>query len=84
MKTETEQKILEALVALDQAVDQMRLPGPKPNLLPLFSRIEDLARELPAGSDPDLLHYLHKKSYQKARQLLEGKTPAPASGACQR
>jgi hypothetical protein len=71
--TNTESEILKALVELDQGVKTMRTASPKPDLLPLFQRIDNLALELPPGSDPNLRHYLAKKSYEKARRLLEGR-----------
>jgi hypothetical protein len=45
--------------------------NPKPDLRPMFARLETLAGQLPKETDPNLLHYLHRKSYQKARALLE-------------
>jgi hypothetical protein len=66
-----EQQILDNLLALETAASQMATANPKPDLLLLFSRIDDLARQLPAGTDPELLHFLHRKSYQKACALLQ-------------
>jgi hypothetical protein len=80
--TQTEQQILDALLQLEAAVAQMKTVQPKPNLLPIFTRIEELARTLPSGSDPALLHYLRKKSYEKARLLLQGRDAENASGNC--
>jgi len=51
-------------------------------LLAFFERLEALARKLPRGSNPDLLHYLNRKSYEKARLLLEGRDPENARGTC--
>jgi hypothetical protein len=65
-----EQQILDNLMALEAAAAKMPAATPKPDLLPIFSRLDELARQLPAGSEPDLLHYLHRKSYQKACALL--------------
>lgn len=69
---ETEQAILATLLELEEKVAQMKTANPKPNLLPVFDRLDALARELPPGADPELLHFLHKKSYEKARMLLQG------------
>ena len=80
--TETEQSILQALVELGHAVASMPTANPKPNLLPMFSRIDELTRQLPRESDPSLLHYLHKKSYEKARLLLQGREAENARGNC--
>jgi Tfp pilus assembly protein PilO len=64
-----EQQILDNLTALEAAAANMAA-NPKPDLMPLFRRLDELARQLPAGTEPDLLHYLHRKSYQKACALL--------------
>ncbi|MGD0815086.1 MAG: hypothetical protein ABSA83_15915 [Verrucomicrobiota bacterium] len=65
-----EQQILDNLIALEEAAAKMAAANPKPDLLPIFSRLDELARQLPAGSEPELLHYLHRKSYQKACAFL--------------
>jgi len=80
--TESEQKILQALLDLEGAVASMPTANPKPNLLTLFSRIDELTRQLPREADPSLLHYLHKKSYEKARLLLQGREAENARGNC--
>jgi hypothetical protein len=41
-----------------------------------------LMRQLPRDADPNLLHHLHKKSYEKARLLLEGRGVENARGSC--
>ncbi len=79
---ETERAILQSLVELDTAVKSMPTANPKPNLLPIFSRLDELTRQLPKTASPDLLHYLHKKSYEKARLLLEGRNAENARGNC--
>lgn len=79
---ETENKILSALADLDEAVKKMAAANPKPNLLPLFERIDRLTEELPRTTDPELLHFLTRKSYEKARARLEGR--AAARGSCGR
>ena len=80
--TETENKILEALLELESAVRSMPAANPKPNLLPLFARLDELAGGLPRDTDPTLLHYLHKKSYEKARLFLQGREAENAAGNC--
>jgi hypothetical protein len=77
-----ESDILKTLVELDDAVKAMPTANPKPNLLPLFARIEDLTKQLSASTPPVLLHYLHKKSYQKARLFLEDRDAENAAGNC--
>ena len=68
--TETEKAILDALNELDQKVQSMKTANPKPNLLPLFARLDGLAASLPKTANPELIHFLHRKSYDKARMLL--------------
>jgi len=80
--TETEQAILKSLVELEHVVKSMPTTNPKPNLMPLFARIDELTRALPRDADPTLLHYLQKKSYQKARLFLEGRDAENQAGSC--
>jgi len=80
--SETEQAILNALNELDTAVKSMPTAGSMPNLLPIFQRLDMLASQLPKRVNPDLLHYLNRKSYEKARLLLEGHNPENAHGTC--
>jgi len=80
--TETEQNILQALLQLEAAVESMPKTIPKPNLQPLFARLDELTRQLPQSADPNLMHYLHKKSYQKARLFLQGRDGENAEGNC--
>ena len=79
---ETEQRVLDTLLELERAVASMPTANPKPNLLPLFSRLDDLTRQLPRETDPSLVHYLHKKSYEKARLFLQGREAENARGNC--
>jgi len=82
--TETEKDILNSLNELDRAVQSLRTVTPKPDLQSIFARLDRLTQELPSSSDPSLLHYLHKKSYEKARLLLEGRDAENARGGCRR
>jgi len=82
--TATEQTIWETLVELDRQVRLMPTANPKPDLLPLFARLDELARQLPPRTDPQLLHYLQRKSYEKARLHLEGREAENTAGACRR
>lgn len=75
-----EKDLLKTLVELDMAVKAM--PNPKLNLLKLFARIDELANQLPPDADPTLVHYLRKKSYQKARLFLQGRGTENAAGNC--
>jgi hypothetical protein len=80
--TATEQNILGALLELENAVKSMPTADPKPDLLPLFAGIDKLTRQLPPQTAPDLLHYLHKKSYKKARLFLQGCDAENQVGDC--
>jgi hypothetical protein len=82
MLTETEAEVLAALEELDGTVKSMATANPKPSLLPLFARLDHLATQLPPTADPELLHYLRKKSYEKARLWLEGRKAEIARGGC--
>ena len=79
---ETERAILEALIELDVAVKAMPKSNPKPSLLPYFTRIDELTRQLPKNTAPDLLHFLHKKSYEKAKLWLQGRPAEIGRGNC--
>ena len=78
----TEQNLLQALVELDTAVKAMASAQPKPDLRPLFGRIDELTRQLPGDADPNLRHYLHKQSYEKARLWLQGRDAENVEGSC--
>ena len=82
METLLEKNLLNTLVELDAAVKAMPSSDPKMNLLMLFARIEELEKQLPNDADPILLHYLRKKSYQKARLFLQGREAENAVGNC--
>ncbi|HEU5125283.1 MAG TPA: hypothetical protein VFW05_14615 [Verrucomicrobiae bacterium] len=82
MLTETETDLLAALEELETTVKSMPTANPKPDLLPLFSRLDNLAAKLSPSADPELHHYLRKKSYEKARLWLEGRKAEIARGGC--
>ncbi len=82
--TVLEHDILEHLIKLEATVKAMPAANPKPNLLPLFEQIEALADQLPRETAPDLLHYMQRKSYEKARQWLEGGYAEIQKGGCVR
>jgi hypothetical protein len=72
--------LLNTLVELDAAVKAMPSANPRLNLLKLFARIDELAKQLPGDTDPTLRHYLRKKSYQKARLFLQGRDAENVAG----
>ncbi len=78
----TEKDILATLIELEKTIAAFPTLNPRPSLLPLFQRIDQLTAELPRGTDPGLLHYLHKKSYEKARMWLQGREEENAPGSC--
>jgi len=82
VESSLEKDILTALVELDAAVKAMATAKPKPNLMPLFGRLDELTARLPRQTDPTLLHYMHKKSYEKARLFLEGREAENLAGNC--
>jgi len=82
MNFAVEKELLSALVTLDGAVKSLPTAATKPELLPLFTRIDELTNQLPRGTDPTLLHYLRKKSYEKARLYLQGRDAENRVGNC--
>jgi len=80
--TKLEQDILSALNDLDLAAKAMPAANPKPDLMPIFERLDALTLELPRETSPDLRHYMQRKSYEKARLWLLGRGSENASGAC--
>jgi hypothetical protein len=76
MKSSIEETLLRALVELESAVQSLPTANPKPDLLPLFARIDELSRQLPPDADSELRHFLQRKSYEKARLHLELKVAA--------
>ena len=82
MEISLEKSLLDALLELDNAVKSMPSANPKPNLLPFFARIDELTKQLPRDADPTLLHYLHKKSYEKARLWLQDRDAENQVGNC--
>ena len=73
MKAPVEGQLLDALAELDNAVKAMPTIEGKPNFLLLFARIDELTEQLPPDTDPQLRHFLQRKSYQKAKCLLENR-----------
>ena len=82
MNSPVEKELLNTLTHLADTVQAMPTANPKPNLLPIFTRLDELTRQLPRQADPQLLHYLHKKSYEKARLWLQGRDAENQAGNC--
>lgn len=69
--TEIETQLLQTLLQLEKAVEAMPAANPKPDVRPLFAQLDELAKQLPASADPQLRHFLQRKSYEKARLFLQ-------------
>jgi hypothetical protein len=82
VETSLEKNLLSALAGLDGTVKSFAAANPKPDLLALFARVEELATQLPRETDPILFHYLQKKSYEKARLFLLGRDAQNQVGNC--
>lgn len=80
--TTVEADLLKRLLELEESVRALRTAQPKPDLLPLFTELDQLTAQLPGGTDPTLLHYLRKKSYEKARLWLQGREAENQRGSC--
>ena len=77
-----EQQLLDSLETLKNAVEQLASQKAKPDLIGLFEQIDMHAKALPPVTHPTLLHYLQRKSYEKARLFLLGRDTENASGNC--
>jgi hypothetical protein len=82
MEFALEKNLLNTLIELDNAVKAMPTTKTIPNLLPIFARLDELTGRLPRDADPALVHYLHKKSYEKARLFLQGRDAENQAGNC--
>lgn len=82
MNSPLENELLAALTHLAEAVKTFPKANPKPDLPALFSRLDDLTRQLPRQTDPTLRHYLHQQSYEKARLFLQGRDQENQVGNC--
>ena len=80
--TELEQQLHEALVSLDQAVKGYAASRQSVDLMPLLRRIDELGARLPPGTDPQLVHFIQRKSFEKAILWLEGRKTEITRGIC--
>ena len=81
--TGTEQSILAALLELERTVEAMPHTTPKPeSAAAIFAARRTYSLIATVSTDPTLLHYLHKKSYQKARLFLQGRDAENHAGNC--
>ena len=80
--TQLEQELHTALLDLDRAVKRMAATKERVDLLPLFARIDDLGAKLPPTTNPRLLHFMERKSFEKAALWLEGRGTEIGRGTC--
>ena len=80
--TSLEQELHQALLDLDAAVKRMAASKVPVDLMPLFARIDEIGARLPAGTDPQLLHFIQRKSFEKATLWLEGRKAEITRGIC--
>jgi hypothetical protein len=80
--TQLEQQLYDALLALDQAVKGFAARKEPVDLMPLFRRIDELGAQLPPGTDPQLVHFIQRKSFEKAIFWLEGRKAEITRGIC--
>lgn len=82
--TDLEQDILNTLTQLEDGVMAMKGADPKPNLVPLFTHLNECSAQLPPATHAQLIHYLTNGSYAKARLWLVGRDSENARGLCSR
>ncbi len=76
MQPDLDSKIEKALTDYFRAIEDQKLsdPAKRPPLRPHFEALDALRDQLPQGANPRLRHFMEQKSYEKALQLLQGKT----------
>lgn len=75
--------LYDTLTAYLDAVPRQKDPNP-PDLRALFRQLDEAERTLPAGTHPQLRHYMHQKSYRKAWLFLQDRDAENAAGNCGR
>jgi hypothetical protein len=80
---ETLERLARTLDEYLDAVPKQQQPNP-PDLLAIFERLDAFEKEVGAGYDPQLRHYLHQKSYRKAHNYLRGQDSENVKGNCGR
>ncbi|MBX3732534.1 MAG: hypothetical protein KF791_08065 [Verrucomicrobiae bacterium] len=74
-----ESRLLTALMKLDAAVGSGAA-----DVRPLLAALDRMTGELPSSADPELVHFLRRRSYEKARLFLLGRREAIQRGGCLR
>lgn len=82
--TDIEKQIWETLTELEAGVAAMKSAELKPDLVPLFDRLNAYSKRLPPDTHGRLIHYLANGSYEKARMWLAGRDAKNARGLCGR
>ena len=77
-----EKTVLDTLLELERVAALARSQQPKPSILPILEKLDQLAESAPPNTPPDLRHYLQRKSYEKARLFLLGRDADNQSGNC--
>ncbi len=80
---ETLDRLARTLDEYLDAVPRQKLPN-APDLMAIFARLDALEKEIGAGYDPQLRHYLYQKSYRKAHNYLRGQDSENVKGNCGR
>jgi hypothetical protein len=80
--TQLETELHQALLDLDDAVKRMAATKLPVDLMTHFARIDELGAKLPAGTDPQLVHFIQRKSFEKAMLWLEGHKAEITRGIC--
>lgn len=80
--TQLEQQLHDALVALDRAVKGFAANKQPVDLMPLLRRIDELGAQLPTDTDPQLVHFIQRKSFEKAILWLEDRKAEITRGVC--
>lgn len=81
-----ERELLDALRELENVAGRIASGEAGASVLPQIRKIAELRRSLDPGTDPRLLHFLAKNSYEKARFFLEGRAegiPDGPGGHCE-
>jgi hypothetical protein len=69
--TELERALLDALKELESALAADRGGVVRSDVGAALRRIDTLSAQLPDSADPELKHFLQRKSYEKARMRLQ-------------
>ena len=78
--TTIETRILEVLRLLEAEATAV----PRPDLRPRLRELDELNGQLTSDADPELRHFLQRRSYEKARLLLEDRSAEIQRGGCTR